>query len=56
MRKAQKKQIEEFTMLLEQAHKEIKRFIETHNTAAPIKTDGLRVPLHASVRLLPEAD
>lgn len=34
MRKAQKKQIEEFTMLLEQAHKEIKRFIETHNTAA----------------------
>lgn len=34
MRKAQKRQIEEFTTLLEQAHKEIKRCIETHNTAA----------------------
>ena len=34
MRKAQKRQIEEFTTLLKQAHKEIKRCIETHNTAA----------------------
>lgn len=34
MRKAQKKQAEEFTALLEQAHKEIKRYIETDNVAA----------------------
>lgn len=34
MRKAQKKQIEEFTTLLEEAHKEIKKFMEVHNTAA----------------------
>lgn len=33
MRKAQKKQAEEFTALLEQAHREIKRFIENGNAA-----------------------
>lgn len=34
MKKAQKKQAEEFTALLEQAHREIKRYIENHDAEA----------------------